>query len=314
MRSRLPKDRRPLGAIAGVLAVVAATAGIITTIGAAHADTTSPTLRASLAHKKQWVVLHWKFETDSKRQRDRVLEVQRVQRRRRVHDDPHEERRGPQRSITDKTPFAGPAAYRARVKILGGATAETQRSPTWSNRAGRRNHRLGTGRSTSTRPRRKKRQPRRSSRRRPPRRRNDADDDQAGENGITPCPESYDTTIINETDGTAAKAACRADVDNAKLNVAANARSVTLASQGHLDDHVGPHGYIVEVNAAGYYWSWIGENIHAYVSLAQLVAGWMASPPHIKENMLATHFHDLGSAARPTHVVCRGILIFGLGG
>jgi hypothetical protein len=58
MRSKLPKDRRPVGAIAGLLAVVAATAGIITTIGAAHADTTSPTLRASLVHKKQWVTLH----------------------------------------------------------------------------------------------------------------------------------------------------------------------------------------------------------------------------------------------------------------
>src|SRR5690349_16674477 len=123
MRSSLPKDRRPLGAVAGLLAVVAATAGIITTIGAAHADTTSPTLRASLVHKKQWVTLHWKFDTDSKRQRDRVLEVQRSNDGGAFTTVLTKNGAGRNGSITDKTPFGGPASYRARVKILGSATS-----------------------------------------------------------------------------------------------------------------------------------------------------------------------------------------------
>jgi uncharacterized protein YkwD len=67
------------------------------------------------------------------------------------------------------------------------------------------------------------------------------------------------------------------------------------------------------VNAAGYSWNWIGENIHASVSLPQLVPSWMASAPH-RENILADHFRDVGFGCSTD----RGggpwySLIFGLG-
>jgi uncharacterized protein YkwD len=294
MRSKLPKDRRPIGVIAGLLVVVAATAGIITTIGAAHADTTSPTLRASLVHKKQWVTLHWKFDTDSKRQRDRVLEVQRSNDGGAFTTILTKNGAGRNGSITDKTPFAGPASYRARVKILGRATsaktapvatADTEPvvettdwgpaiavDPTAPEATTTTTVKATTTTTVATTPTTK-----------------------PDNFGITPCPESLDAPAISLTNAERARKHVAAVTEDARLNDAANTRSEIMASTQSQTHGAGATLYYNVATAAGYRWSAIAENIWHGPNMqpSQLIPGFIASPPH-EENLTNAVYTHIG--------------------
>jgi uncharacterized protein YkwD len=53
---------------------------------------------------------------------------------------------------------------------------------------------------------------------------------------------------------------------------------------------------IDRINATGYLWSTVGENIAAgQGSARQVVAGWLASPGHC-ENIMSREFADMGAA------------------
>ncbi|MCX5015461.1 CAP domain-containing protein [Streptomyces sp. NBC_00555] len=92
-----------------------------------------------------------------------------------------------------------------------------------------------------------------------------------------------------------AAAGCGPLATNAKLSAAARAYSDTMARSGVMS-HTGPDGSTMttRVEAAGYGWSRLGENIARGQSDADAVMNaWMNSPGH-KANILNCAFREIG--------------------
>lgn len=92
-----------------------------------------------------------------------------------------------------------------------------------------------------------------------------------------------------------AAAGCGALTANAKLSAAARAYSDTMARSGVMS-HTGPDGSTMttRVEAAGYGWSRLGENIaRGQADAAAVMNAWMNSPGH-KANILNCDFREIG--------------------
>jgi uncharacterized protein YkwD len=283
MRKFSPMDRRLGARVAPILALLVAipigAAGFLTSGAGAAGPTTAPDLVASIPRKPSRVVLKWTFETDSK-QRERTLEIQRS-----IAGGAWQTvitRHGPNRrgTISDNTPPTARTSYRARVLIepFGETTRVAQLVTAWGAVATVDPADVPTT-TTTAKPTTTTVKPTTTTTVAPP-----------PPAGISPCPETWDTTVIADVNRERTRAGKPALDKNTKLGNAANKRGIYLAELGRLDDHA---TYVQEINAAGYYWSWVGENIHAYVGVDSVVAGWMASAPH-KANILSSNFDDVG--------------------
>jgi uncharacterized protein YkwD len=84
---------------------------------------------------------------------------------------------------------------------------------------------------------------------------------------------------------------------NAKLTSAAYGHSRDMADNNYFShDSLDGRSMVDRVNAAGYAWSTIGENIAAgYSSLQSVVEGWMASDGHCA-NLMNPRFTEFGLA------------------
>jgi uncharacterized protein YkwD len=82
---------------------------------------------------------------------------------------------------------------------------------------------------------------------------------------------------------------------NLKLEESALAHSKDMVAQNFFDHSSSNGNTLVErVNATGYVWSRLGENIAAnYGSVDQVVAAWMASDGHCA-NMMNPNFAEIG--------------------
>jgi uncharacterized protein YkwD len=81
-----------------------------------------------------------------------------------------------------------------------------------------------------------------------------------------------------------------------QLQTAARLHSTDMACNGFFD-HKGSDGSNVgqRVNAQGYSWSWVGENIFAGSSATPQSAfdWWMSSAPH-RANLLSSNYTEIG--------------------
>ncbi|MCJ1676324.1 CAP domain-containing protein [Streptomyces sp. APSN-46.1] len=110
----------------------------------------------------------------------------------------------------------------------------------------------------------------------------------SGESGA----ESAVLALVNKE---RAAAGCGALTANAKLSAAARAYSDTMARSGVMS-HTGPDGSTMttRVEAAGYGWSRLGENIaRGQADAAAVMNAWMNSPGH-KANILNCDFREIG--------------------
>lgn len=86
----------------------------------------------------------------------------------------------------------------------------------------------------------------------------------------------------------------------AQLNQAANGHSADMAAQNYFS-HTSKDGRTLSnrVDATGYAWAGLGENIAAgYPSVQAVVNGWMASPGHCV-NIMNPDFSEMGLACVP---------------
>jgi uncharacterized protein YkwD len=97
--------------------------------------------------------------------------------------------------------------------------------------------------------------------------------------------------------------------ENAQLDRAAQAHTDDMVRRGYFS-HDSPNGAdpSQRITAAGYDWSWSGENIATgYPTPASVMAGWMSDVGHC-QNILRPQFHDIGVGMNP-----HGISSFGTG-
>ncbi|MFA5864008.1 MAG: CAP domain-containing protein [Phycisphaerae bacterium] len=112
------------------------------------------------------------------------------------------------------------------------------------------------------------------------------------------------------TDPAAQQVLTLTNQERTKIGLSALKWNSLLAASGadHCQDmidknyfaHVSPDGTSPgdRATAAGYKWSWIGENIAAgYATPQDVMTGWMNSPEH-KENILRPEFTELGLGIR----------------
>ena len=87
---------------------------------------------------------------------------------------------------------------------------------------------------------------------------------------------------------------------SALLTQSSEAHSQDMAAKNFFD-HVGTGGSTLKsrVDATGYAWSLLGENIAAgYVGLDKVLAGWIASPGHCA-NLMNPEFNQIGLVCVP---------------
>jgi uncharacterized protein YkwD len=83
---------------------------------------------------------------------------------------------------------------------------------------------------------------------------------------------------------------------NPTLTEVARAHSKNMAKQGKMDHELDGKKPSDRVNAAGYNWRWVGENIasgEGSPSADEIFKGWMNSPHH-KENILRKEYKEIG--------------------
>ncbi|MFP8962803.1 CAP domain-containing protein [Streptomyces nanhaiensis] len=105
-------------------------------------------------------------------------------------------------------------------------------------------------------------------------------------------PEAQVLALVNKE---RAAAGCGPVTANARLTRAADGYSDTMAASGVLS-HTGPDGSTMadRVEAAGYAWSNLGENIaRGQPDAASVMDAWMNSPGH-RANILNCAFEELG--------------------
>ncbi|MFF3213413.1 CAP domain-containing protein [Streptomyces sp. NPDC002886] len=104
-----------------------------------------------------------------------------------------------------------------------------------------------------------------------------------------------ESAVLSLVNKERAAAGCRALTVNSKLSAAARAYSDTMARSGVMS-HTGPDGSTMttRVEAAGYGWSRLGENIaRGQADAAAVMKAWMNSPGH-KANILNCGFKEIG--------------------
>ncbi|MFD5234239.1 CAP domain-containing protein [Streptomyces qaidamensis] len=105
-------------------------------------------------------------------------------------------------------------------------------------------------------------------------------------------PEAQVLTLVNKE---RAAAGCSPVTANDRLTRAADDYSDVMASSGVMS-HTGPDGSTMttRVEAAGYQWSTLGENIaRGQADAASVMKSWMNSPGH-RANILNCSFKELG--------------------
>jgi uncharacterized protein YkwD len=105
-------------------------------------------------------------------------------------------------------------------------------------------------------------------------------------------PEAQVLTLVNRE---RASAGCSPVTSNAELTRAADDYSDVMARSGVMS-HTGPDGSTMttRVEAAGYEWSTLGENIaRGQADAASVMESWMNSPGH-RANILNCSFKELG--------------------
>ncbi|MFE0786777.1 CAP domain-containing protein [Streptomyces mutabilis] len=105
-------------------------------------------------------------------------------------------------------------------------------------------------------------------------------------------PEAQVLALVNEE---RAAAGCSPVTANDRLTRAADDYSDVMASSGVMS-HTGPDGSTMttRVEAAGYQWSTLGENIaRGQADAASVMESWMNSPGH-RANILNCSFEELG--------------------
>ncbi|MFC9049695.1 CAP domain-containing protein [Streptomyces anthocyanicus] len=110
--------------------------------------------------------------------------------------------------------------------------------------------------------------------------------------GSTGGAEAQVLALVNEE---RAAAGCSPVTANSRLTRAADDYSDVMASSGVMS-HTGPDGSTMasRVEAAGYQWSALGENIaQGQADAASVMEAWMNSPGH-RENILNCSFKELG--------------------
>ncbi|MGN9789689.1 CAP domain-containing protein [Streptomyces sp. NPDC054847] len=114
-----------------------------------------------------------------------------------------------------------------------------------------------------------------------------------GSGGTDPSgPEAQVLSLVNKE---RASAGCSPLTANAKLTQAADDYSDVMARSGVMS-HTGPDGSTMtsRVEAAGYVWSTLGENIaRGQADAASVMNSWMNSPGH-RANILNCSFKELG--------------------
>jgi uncharacterized protein YkwD len=82
---------------------------------------------------------------------------------------------------------------------------------------------------------------------------------------------------------------------NPMLFEAARAHSANMARKGEMTHELDGKNPAQRVQATGYEYSWVGENIASGVnwSLDSVVQGWMNSKPH-RDNILNDKFEEIG--------------------
>lgn len=97
------------------------------------------------------------------------------------------------------------------------------------------------------------------------------------------------------TCGTTSHAAAPALNANAQLNQAAQGHASDMADRNYFS-HTSQDGRTMadRINATGYRWSTIGENIAAgQATPEEVVSGWLSSPGHCR-NIMNPAFRELG--------------------
>lgn len=107
-------------------------------------------------------------------------------------------------------------------------------------------------------------------------------------------PTAFEQQVFDMVNQERANAACGPLSINAKLTATARGHSEDMALNDYFS-HTGLDGSSVsERAAAGYHFSWIGENIAAGQSSPESVmAGWMQSPGH-RANILRCEYREIG--------------------
>ncbi|MFG2292757.1 CAP domain-containing protein [Streptomyces sp. NPDC048603] len=106
---------------------------------------------------------------------------------------------------------------------------------------------------------------------------------------------SAESAVLALVNKERAAAGCGALTSNAKLSNAARAYSDTMARAGVMS-HTGPDGSTMtsRVEAAGYKWSTLGENIaRGQADADAVMKAWMNSPGH-RANILNCSFKEIG--------------------
>jgi uncharacterized protein YkwD len=106
---------------------------------------------------------------------------------------------------------------------------------------------------------------------------------------------AQESAVLDRANAERAKAGCAPLRWSSRLHVAARGHSEDMARSGNLS-HTGSDGSTMRerIDAAGYRWSKIGENVAAgQPTAAQVVADWMTSPTH-RANILDCDFVHLG--------------------
>lgn len=101
--------------------------------------------------------------------------------------------------------------------------------------------------------------------------------------------------VVDLVNAERAKNRCGALKANAKLQEAAQAHTDDMAARNYFD-HNSPDGKSARdrINATGYTWSRIGENIaRGQQDAAAVVTAWMNSPGH-RANILNCDFTEIG--------------------
>jgi uncharacterized protein YkwD len=75
---------------------------------------------------------------------------------------------------------------------------------------------------------------------------------------------------------------------------AARDHSINMAKQGKMEHELDGKNPFHRIKATGYQYRYAGENIaYGDVPLADVMAGWMKSPPH-RKNILYKEFTEIG--------------------
>ena len=114
--------------------------------------------------------------------------------------------------------------------------------------------------------------------------------------------ENFQQQILSLVNTERSKAGLQPMTLNSQLNQAAQNHTNDMISKGYFD-HVSPSGSTMEmrVNAVGYRYSTIGENIAAGDSTAAgTMTQWMNSPGH-RANILNPEYKELGVGYGPSN-------------